>query len=380
MVRYKWNQVFLHTGPHHDDIMLGLLPLISNHIQNPSNEFHFSILTSGFNAVTNKFVINALKETKAFLEYEMIQMVNYPDFFSSGYKYKWDKDLYHYLTNLAAKNEFQQKRGLSHRIVRALTEIYKLENTDQLRDCINEILTIMKYSYDGEKNPPKIQKLKGMIREFEEELVWAHYGIPVKNIVHNRLGFYKGDIFTELPENKRDVQPILEMFKRIKPTVISLAFDPEGSGPDTHYKVLQAIAEALREWKKEKVDLSGLRIWGYRNVWYKFNPADANVIVPVSLDQMSSMDTIFADCYLSQVDASFPSYEFNGKFSMLSQKIWVEQLQAMQLLLGKDFFYMNENAKLRSSHGLLFFKEMGIDEFLTHARKLEKSIEGNMSA
>ncbi len=34
-----------------------------------------------------------------------------------------------------------------------------------------------------------------MIREFEEELVWAHYGVPVKDITHNRLGFYRGSYF-----------------------------------------------------------------------------------------------------------------------------------------------------------------------------------------
>ena len=90
------------------------------------------------------------------------------------------------------------------------------------------------------------------------------------------------------------------------------------------------------------------------------------------------MDSIFSDCYLSQVDASFPSYELNGKFSLLAQKIWVEQLQDIQLLLGKDYFYLNENPVLRSSHGLLFFKEMQVDEFLQHARELEKSIEGNI--
>ncbi len=40
--------------------------------------------------------------------------------------------------------------------------------------------------------------------------------------------------------------------EKYKPTVISLAMDPCGSGPDTHYKVLQAIAAAVEEWKKEE--------------------------------------------------------------------------------------------------------------------------------
>ncbi len=369
------NQVFFHTGPHHDDIMLGLLPYITEHIKNPTNQFHFAVLTSGFTAVTNKFIIDVLKDTRQFLDNGQIGMVNYPDFFESGYKYKWDKDVYHYLTKVASGEQHQRRRGLCHRIVRAVVDIYKVKTFDHLRDTINEILSVLKNSYDGEKNPPKIQKLKGMLREFEEELVWAHFGVQVKNVHHLRLGFYTGDIFTEQPEKNRDVLPVLEMLKKINPTVISLAFDPEGSGPDTHYKVLQAIAEALREWQKE-TDISGLRIWGYRNVWYRFHAADANVIVPVPLSSIGTMDHVFSHSYLSQVDASFPSYELNGKFSELAQKIWVEQLKDIQLLLGKNFFYQNDHPQIRASHGLIFFKEMDVNEFLQQARELEKSIEG----
>jgi glucosamine-6-phosphate deaminase len=368
-------QVFFHTGPHHDDIMLGLLPFIANHLREPSNDFHFAVLTSGFTAVTNHFVIDVLNDTKKFIDEDKIEMVNYPDFFNVGYQHKVDKDVYHYLTKVAAGEEHERRRGLCHRVVRAIISIYGIQNIESLRDIINEILSILKNSYDGQKNPPKIQKLKGMIREFEEELVWAHFGVQVKNVHHLRLGFYKGDIFTEQPEKKRDVAPILGMLKEINPTVISLALDPEGSGPDTHYKVLQAIAEALKEWKKEK-DLSGLRIWGYRNVWYRFNAAEANVIFPVSLSAMASLNELFTNCYLSQVDASFPSYEFNGKFSGLSQKIWVEQLKDIQFLLGKNFFYQNNHPSVRASHGLIFLKEMTVDEFLMQAVNLEKTMEG----
>ena len=33
---------------------------------------------------------------------DLIQMVHYPDFFDTGYKFKWDKDVYHYLDNVAS--------------------------------------------------------------------------------------------------------------------------------------------------------------------------------------------------------------------------------------------------------------------------------------
>ncbi|MHC1704261.1 MAG: hypothetical protein AB9846_10170 [Tenuifilaceae bacterium] len=369
------DQVYLHTGPHHDDIMLGMLPHIHRLLRNESNKAHFSILTSGFTAVTNGFIKDALVDAKKFLEIGLIQMTKYPDFFEVGYKYKWDKDVAHYLDKVAAGEPYERRRGLAHRIVRSIVEIYGSKNVSELKENIDEILVQLQSSYDGEKNSPKIQKLKGMLREFEEELVWAHFGIQVSNVHHLRLGFYTGDVFTEQPNRNRDVEPILELLKKLNPTVVSLAFDPEGSGPDTHYKVLQTIAEALRLWRKEK-DISNLKVWGYRNVWYKFHPAEVNVIVPVSLNAMATLETAFSDCYLSQVDASFPSYQLDGKFSDLTKKIWVDQLKLIQLLLGKNYFYLNESPRVRSSHGLLFFKEMTVDKFLTHARDLEKSMEG----
>lgn len=369
------NQVYYHTGPHHDDIMLGLNPHIHRLSRNESNTSYFSVLTSGFTAVTNGFVIDALEDTKKFLDEGSISMTRYPDFFESGFKHKRDKDVNHYLLKVASGEDYELRRGLAHRMVRDMVELYKLKSVDQLRDQINSILTVLRKSYDGEINTPDVQKLKGMIREFEEELVWACFGIQTRNVHHLRLGFYTGDVFTEQPKRERDVAPILEKLREIRPTVVSLAFDPEGSGPDTHYKVLQVIAEALRMWSEEE-DLSKLRIWGYRNVWYRFHPAEANRMVPVSLNAMGVMDDAFTNSYLSQVEASFPSYQHDGKFSDLTKRIWVEQLKTVSLLLGKNYFYQHESPRVRTTHGLLFFKEMSLEEFLSHARELEKSMEG----
>jgi glucosamine-6-phosphate deaminase len=355
--------------------MLGILPHISHQLRQPTNTFDFAVLTSGFTAVTNQFIIHALEDVLHFLQAGEIQMTEYPDFFKSGYEYKWDKDVYHYLNKVASGEAHERRRGLSHRQVRALVVIYKLKNKEELLSRIKAALEGLRNSYDGEKNTPDIQKLKGMLREFEEELVWAHFGVQVKNVHHLRLGFYTGDIFTEQPERSRDVIPILEMLREKKPTVISLALDPEGSGPDTHYKVLQAVAESIRLWRKEE-DLSHLRIIGYRNVWYRFHPADANVFVPVSLNSLAILEEAFTDCYLSQVEASFPSYMLDGKFSTLAKRIWIDQMKHVQLLLGKNYFYENNSPRIRAAHGFLFFKDMDIDQFLEHARELEKSMEG----
>ena len=302
-------------------------------------------------------------------------MLKYDNFFLEGFRHKWDKDVSHYLNKVADRDEYGKLRGVCHRIIRSMVSIYEISNTTELKSLIDNKIDILSNSYDGEKNSKDIQQLKGMLREFEEELVWAHFGVPVKNIEHLRLGFYSGDIFTEEPDKNRDVEPILELLHRVNPTRISVAFDPEGSGPDTHYKVLQAIAEALRQWSNEK-DLKDVRVIGYRNVWYKFHPAEANVFLPLSLNSLAVLENSFKDCYISQVNASFPSPNFDGPFSHLSQKIWSQQFKDVQLVLGKEYFYANDDHKIRATHGMIYYKEMKLDEFLTHARKLEKSMEG----
>lgn len=370
------NQVYYHTGPHHDDIMLGIMPATNRQSRDASNELHFSVLTSGFTAVTNRFLYDLMNDTKDLINQGKIEMVNYPDFFKDGYKYKWDKDVYHYLDNIAAQNTEEKRRGVCHRAVRAMVSIWNIKSKAELRDVIYEILSTLNRSYDGGKNPPKIQKLKGMIREFEEELVWAHYGIMIKNVHHLRLSFYQGSSTSGQSSFEGDVLPILEDFRKYKPTVISLAMDPQGSGPDTHYKVLQAIAKAVEVWSKEE-DLSKLRIVGYRNVWFKYNPWDVEIIVPVSLNALATLDKSFSECYVTQVNASFPSYQLDGKFSELTQRVWFEQHKQIQLLLGKDFFYQNDSPLLRATHGMVFHREINVEQFLEEAFKLEKSVVGS---
>jgi glucosamine-6-phosphate deaminase len=374
-LRRENGKTYLHTGPHHDDIMLGIFPAIITQLRSTTNRFHFTVLTSGFTSVSNSLMIRLLKESLQHIREEKIGMLNYPDFFETGYNYKFHKDVSHYLDKIADRDEQGKLRGVCHRLIRVMVGIYKLKSVQELTDIIEKKISVLENSYSGQKDPPDIQKLKGMLREFEEELVWAHYGVKIQNIEHMRLGFYTGDLFTPQPQGERDVAPVLDLLRRIQPDIISLAFDPEGAGPDTHYKVLQSIAEALRQWQKEK-DLSEVRITGYRNVWHKFHPSEANVFIPVSLNSMAVLNSSFRNCYISQVDASFPSPDFDGPFSELSQKIWVEQFKRVQLILGKDFFYDNISPKLRATHGMVFCREMDCDTFLRYARELEKSIEG----
>ena len=370
------NEVIYHTGPHQDDIMLGIMPLISRQLREPSNEVHFAIMTSGYHSVTDEFLLKALEDTLDYLHQGRIQMVRYPDFFDQGYRFKQEKDIHHYLDNVARKNPDEMRRGFCHRILRDAVGLWQLKSVEDIEDRFqSEIENLRKQ----QPNSPEIQQLKGQIREFEEELVWAYAGTSLKHIHHLRLGLYndKTSAFQQalvpwVPNRERDVYPILNQLRELKPTVITVAIDSAGLGPNTHYKVMQSIAEAVRLWSEE-TDLKDLRILGYRNVWSTFHPAEANVYIPVSLNAFAVFEKAFKDSYLTQVKAEFPNPDFDGPFSELAEMIWVKQYKDIQLILGKNFFYESDHPLIRATHGLIFLKEMNVKEFLDLAEETARS-------
>lgn len=368
------NETFFHTAPHHDDIMLGYLAHIVHLVRTPLNDHHFAYMTSGFNAVTNEFVHDQLLHALEYMESEQFKKLKSEGYFDDENEIGSQRDIYTYLDGVANHSRSHRYTGSSRRIIRNLLILYPDHTLETLSIKILELIEYLGTRYPGQKDEPLMQKLKGRIREWEADLVWGHYGTPVKNVHHLRLGFYKGDIFTEDPTMDRDVQPILEYMERIRPTVVTLALDPEASGPDTHYKVMQAIAEAIRLYKNKYPD-APLRVWGYRNVWFKFQPTDVNIFVPVSLNSMAIMNETFKYCFQSQVDAPFPSHEYNGPFSGLAQKIQVQQHQDMKRVMGRDFWYENSHPRVRAAHGLVYIKEMELEEFYSRARELQKVTE-----
>ena len=397
------NEVIYHTGPHHDDIMLGLMPMINRQLRSPSNQVHFAIMTSGYHSVTDTFLREALQDTLNYLRQGRIQMVLYSDFFVQGYRFKQEKDIHHYLDNVARRNPDEMRRGFCHRILRDAVGLWQLKSVAEVEERFE---TEIKALSEGRLNSPEIQKLKGEIREFEEELVWACAGTSLSHIHHLRLGLYESrnedleTAFSEAnrrvegsthnestqeklafqqtqglwhPNRERDVAPILNQLRELKPTVITVAIDSEGQGPNTHYKVMQSIAEAVRLWSEE-ADLSHLRIFGYRNVWSTFHPAEANVYVPVSLNAFAVFEKAFKDSYLTQVKAEFPNPDFDGPFSELAEQIWVKQYKDIQLILGKDFFYESGYPLIRATHGLIFLKQMTAKEFVVLAEEMKKAM------
>jgi len=368
------NKTFLHTAPHHDDIMLGYLPYLVRLMRESSNEHYFNYLTSGFNAVTNKYMANLLNTAKTYLHEPAFKALIERNYFEPSNIECRNRDIFQYLDGVAANNFDAMEEGNSRRLLRNLVEIFEEDSFDNLQNRINELASYFKTQYPGKKDLAYIQQLKGMTREWEADILWGYFGFNCKSVIHSRLGFYKGDIFTEDPTVDRDVLPILENIRRIKPDVVTVAFDPEGSGPDTHYKVMQAVSTALKMYQEENGNKE-IEIWGYRNVWYRFHPSEANRFVPVTHNTRAILDHSFINAFGSQRDASFPSHEFDGPFSGLAQKIQVAQYQNMKTMLGRDYFYENPDSRIRSTRGFVFLKVMTLEEFHQKSLELRKSTE-----
>ncbi len=370
---YK-NKRFLHTEPHHDDVMLGYFAQVVRHFRRMTNEHHFVTLTSGFTAVTNAFMRSQLADLRRFLDTEEFQELIAQGYFAQNNVIDRNRDVWQYLDGVAGQSEYDKADGCARRLLRNLIELFGddlLPNVDQK---IAELESYLEAAYPGKKDPEHIQKLKGMSREWEAECLWGYYGWQCQNVRHLRLGFYTGDIFTKEPTLDQDVPPIVAELERIDPDMITVAFDPEASGPDTHYKVMQALAEAIRLHLKTH-DKTDLKIWGYRNVWFRFDPSEANVFAPVTLAMFSIMHDAFVNSFITQKAASFPSPEHDGPFSQLAQRIQVEQYRKIKTCLGREWFHNHPSALIRATRGFVFLREMSPEQFFTSCRELRQSIE-----
>ena len=369
---------FIHTAPHHDDIMLGYLPIANELRKEASNEHTFVYATSGFNAVTNALYVSFLEKASLYLRRpEAVELVRSGHFQS---KTTGDPDVNNFMNAHASRDAQGKDDAISQRILRCLaTNFLKSDeersNPSSLQTTLETAMDYYRGQYQGQKDAKEYQVLKGMLREFECDALWGYHGfVPSESVAHLRMGFYKGDLFTEDPKMDRDVQPLAKLMKQKKPDYVTVALDPEGSGPDTHYKVLQAVSAACSVYCEREPEK--LKIWGYRNVWYRFHPSEAELMYPVSLGDSAHLNDAFETCFISQKEASFPAPDYDGPFSHWAQMIQAEQYQNLVKLLGEDYFTHHKDPRMRAARGFVFLKELDMTNFLERCRQLKGKAEG----
>ncbi|MCP4726790.1 MAG: glucosamine-6-phosphate deaminase, partial [bacterium] len=182
------NARFLHTEPHHDDLMLGCLPYIVRHVRSAANTHYFVTLTSGFTSVSNRYMQKILQDLK-----EFVDSYEFKDLHDEGYFDPYDikarnRDIWHYLDGVAADSEKMKNEGTSRRLYRNIISVYREKDIEKTRQNIEHLENYFIMQYPGKKDTEEVQLLKGMCREWEAECLWGYFGWDCEYIIHKRLG------------------------------------------------------------------------------------------------------------------------------------------------------------------------------------------------
>ena len=140
--------------------------------------------------------------------------------------------------------------------------------------------------------------------------------------------------------------------------------------PDTREVVSVTVASRVNRVSEAQIVL---RDGDLANAGFPIS--DADIFVPVSLNMMTLQHESFMNTYISQKDASFPSYELDGPFSLLAQRIQVRQYDNILTCLGRSYFYEHPSALMRATRGFVFLTSMNLQEFYGHTRELRRKTE-----
>ena len=213
------------------------------------NENHFAYLTSGFHSVNDSFLhkhVHCIRgEGK---DYALLrEIVDANEIFC-----EYDLLLKDFRVAFLGNDKEAEDRVESAIFVRKVFEVFVggaaelFVGGETLFEAIQAEVEWVRVEYlekhkPGDSLPVKIQLLKGAMRESEVDRVWALSNLDVKRVHHLRSKFYTDDFFNQMPSVEEDAVPMAKLTTSIQPHVLSVAFDPEGTGPDTHYKVLALV-------------------------------------------------------------------------------------------------------------------------------------------
>ncbi len=131
----------------------------------------------------------------------------------------------------------------------------------------------------GDVDPERVQNLKRFIRESEAVSAMAAVGLPRTAARFLNMPFYRTGEVRKRPIGDDDVEIVLRLLRDFRPGLIFVAgdlSDPHG----THRLCRAAIDRALEHYDGEA------DIWLYRGAWEEWTLTQADVLVPLSQEEL----------------------------------------------------------------------------------------------
>jgi glucosamine-6-phosphate deaminase len=147
-------------------------------------------------------------------------------------------------------------------------------------DVISEVERFLHGKRAGQVDIAAVQKIKQSIREAEAVSGIETFGMTREQARFLNLPFYQTGKVRKDPIGEEDVRITLELLEERRPDIVFVAgdlSDPHG----THRMCMEAVHRALDQYSGEAPE-----VWYYRGAWQEWPVSEADVLVPLSEDEL----------------------------------------------------------------------------------------------
>ncbi|ELP94884.1 glucosamine-6-phosphate isomerase, putative [Entamoeba invadens IP1] len=144
-----------------------------------------------------------------------------------------------------------------------------------------------KTAEEGYQDRRIVLEIKRIMRETEAVDASLHCGVKRENVHLLNLPFYQTGQIVKNPVSQSDIEIVKKELLKIQPEMIYAAgdlTDPHG----THRKCTRCVLKALEQLEKEGQEwVKKVEIWLYRGAWQEYEVYRADLIVPMSINEIA---------------------------------------------------------------------------------------------
>lgn len=143
-----------------------------------------------------------------------------------------------------------------------------------------EIERSLERKLPGDVDLPVVQEFKRVIRESEAVSALESVGLPRSAARFLNLPFYRTGEVRKRPLGEEDIAIVRRLLEQERPDLVFVAgdfSDPHG----THRMCKRAIDQALQAYNATRPE-----VWLYRGAWQEWSVSEADVLVPLSHDEL----------------------------------------------------------------------------------------------
>ncbi len=150
----------------------------------------------------------------------------------------------------------------------------------ELQELTFRMEAFLDQKHPGQVDIPEVQTIKQRIREAEAVSGIETFGMTRDQACFLKLPFYQTGKVRKDPIGPEDVAITLRLLEDHRPEIIYVAgdlSDPHG----THRMCLEAVERALQQYSGEQPE-----VWYYRGAWQEWSVSDADILVPLSEEEL----------------------------------------------------------------------------------------------